>query len=170
MKSAASVRDRDKAVILDVIRHFGPLSRVEIYEFTRIRPASVSQLTRQLIEERKIREAGLSDNPTGRKQILLEMNENAGMIVAVDFDAENVLSAALDCRPALVGPAYSEPTDVSGGVEGLIAQLFRCAHEAIRRSGADPSGFPPSDYKLLIKPASISRRLKWRASAPPAQL
>jgi N-acetylglucosamine repressor len=139
MRHVASIRDRDKAVMLDMIRRFGPLSRVEIHEFTRIRPASISQLTRELIGEGRILEAGLSDNPTGRKQILLKMNENAGTIVAVDFDADRVSAAAVDCRPAILGQIHFEPSDLSNGVEGLIAQLFRCAREVMRQSGADPS-------------------------------
>jgi N-acetylglucosamine repressor len=139
MKSVASIRDRDKAIILDVIRRFGPLSRVEIHEFTNIRPAGISQLTRELICEDTIREAGLSDNPTGRKQILLEMNESAGSIVAIDFDAELVRAAVLDCRPAVIRQTHAEPTNRGGGVEGLVQQLLRCAREAIQESGAAPS-------------------------------
>jgi N-acetylglucosamine repressor len=134
-KHVSSIRERDKALILDVIRQFGPLSRVEIHELTHLRPSTISQLTRELIHEDKILEAGFSDNPMGRKQILLEMNEEAGVIIALDFDAETVTSAALNCRPALIGPVISEPTETSQGVEGLLSQLFRCARQAMSSAG-----------------------------------
>ena len=139
MRHVATMRERDKGIILDVVRRFGPLSRVEIHELTQLRPASISLLTRELIRERKVREAGLSDNPTGRKQILLQLNEEAGIIIAVDFDAESVMAAPLDCRPSLRGPIIKEATNLREGLEGLMRQLFSCARQAISAPGIDPS-------------------------------
>jgi N-acetylglucosamine repressor len=125
-----TVRERDKAVILDVVRRFGPLSRVEIHELTHLRPATISLLTRELIRGRRVREAGLSNNPTGRKQILLQMNEDAGRIAAVDFDAEVVTAAVLDCCPKIRGRVVTEKTNLQDGVEGLLRQLFACVRLA----------------------------------------
>jgi len=130
------MRARNRALLLDVVRRFGPLSRVELHKLTHIRPASISQITRELIDERLLREAGPSDNPTGRKQILLEMNKNAGIILAVDFDAEQVAVARLDCRPALVGEVYREPTDLRGKAE-LLDQLLRCARRGLEGTGGE---------------------------------
>ncbi len=125
---------RNRAILLDLIRRRGPLSRVELHELTQIRPAGISQLTGELLEEGIIREAGPSNNPTGRKRILLEMNDDAGIILAVDFDAERVTAASLDCRPAVIGQPYSEPTNLQGQSE-LMEQLLRCARRVRQEVG-----------------------------------
>ncbi len=137
MRRVDTVQERDKAVILDLVRRFGPISRVEIHELTQLRRATISLLTRALIREQRIKEAGPSDNPTGRKQILLEVNPDAGAILALDFDAERVMACVLDCRPAVRGRIVSEPTDLTGGVEGLLRQLFSCLRRAASEHGID---------------------------------
>lgn len=81
-----------------------------------------------------IREAGLSDNPSGRKQILLQVNEDAGTILALDFDAEFVRAAVLDLQPLRKGALVVEPAKLDCGTEGLLQQLFSCARRALSES------------------------------------
>jgi predicted NBD/HSP70 family sugar kinase len=139
MKHVTTIRERDKAIIFDIIRRFGPLSRVQIEQMGDLRPATISQVSRELIEEGSIREAGLSDNPTGRKQILLEMNRDAGVILAVDCDPDFIAVGALNYAPDFVHPIHSEATDLSHGAEGLVAQMFRCVRSMIDAAGITPS-------------------------------
>ncbi len=131
MKHVTTIRERDKAIIFDIIRRFGPLSRVQIEQMGDLRPATISQVSRELIDEGSIREAGLSDNPTGRKQILLEMNRDAGVILAVDCDPDFIVVGALNYAPAFIHPIHSEATDLSHGADGLVAQMFRCLRSLI---------------------------------------
>lgn len=127
--------ERDKALIAALIRRKRKLSRIEIHRLTGLRPSTVSKLARELLEEGRIEEAGRSDNPTGRKQVLLRTNSEFGFIVAVDFDAEHVRAALLDLEPRLRGPVVQEPAFLDLGKDGLIAQLLRCACRAIESSG-----------------------------------
>jgi predicted NBD/HSP70 family sugar kinase len=135
IKHVTTIRERDKALIFDIIRRSGPLSRAQIQQMVDLRPATISHVTRELISEGGIREAGLSDNPTGRKQILLEMNRDAGVILAVDCDAENIMVGALNYVPAFIHPIHSEKTDLLHGAEGLVAQMFRCVREMMNAAG-----------------------------------
>jgi predicted NBD/HSP70 family sugar kinase len=135
IKHVTTIRERDKALIFDIIRRSGPLSRAQIQQMVDLRPATISHVTRELMSEGGIREAGLSDNPTGRKQILLEMNRDAGVILAVDCDAENIMVGALNYVPAFIHPIHSEKTDLLHGAEGLVAQMFRCVREMMNAAG-----------------------------------
>jgi predicted NBD/HSP70 family sugar kinase len=139
MKHVTTIRERDKAIIFDIIRRFGPLSRVQIQQMGDLRPATISQVSRELIAEGRIREAGLSDNPMGRKQILLEMNRDAGVILAIDCDPDVIMVGALNYTPAFIHPIHTEPTDLSHGAEGLVGQMFRCVHEMIAAAGLQQS-------------------------------
>lgn len=130
MKDVSTKRERDRAVIMDVIRRLGPLSRVDIHRMTRWRPGTISLLVRELLRERKLIEAGPSDNPLGRKQVLLHLNEDYGHVAAIEFDAENIVAAVLNLG-ARVRYCGTEPTVLTQGIEGLVAQLLRAAEKAM---------------------------------------
>lgn len=139
IKHAHSKPEHDKAVILASLRRFGPLSRVEIGRLTQLRPNTVSTLTRELLSESEILEAGLSDNPTGRKQVLLRLNERRGFLAGLEFDSERVIAVAMDLRPKVLNIVLEQPR-LDGGIEGLTGQLYACVRKAIASS--DVAGLP----------------------------
>jgi predicted NBD/HSP70 family sugar kinase len=119
---------RDKHLIEALVYQQGPISRVGIHALTNLRRSTISALTRQLLTEGKLIEAGPSDNPLGRKQILLDLNRKFGFLVGVEFDDERVTAGVMDLQPA-VTKVISEATDLSHGQEGLLRQL----QSAVRR-------------------------------------
>jgi predicted NBD/HSP70 family sugar kinase len=119
---------RDKHLIEALVYQQGPISRVGIHALTNLRRSTISALTRQLLTEGKLIEAGPSDNPLGRKQILLDLNRKFGFLVGVEFDDEQVTAGVMDLQPA-VTKVISEATDLSHGKEGLLRQL----QSAVRR-------------------------------------
>lgn len=134
MKHVATKRERDKAVILEVVRRSGPMSRMAIQRVTRLRPTSVSDLVRELLGEGRLLEAGRSDNPMGRKQILLRLNHEYGYVLGLEFTAEAVIAAALDLGLTLRS-LVREPTAVERGREGLVQQLLTCGQRALEEAG-----------------------------------
>ena len=60
--------------MLNLINHLGPVSRKKLIELTDARPASVSELTKELIDEGLVVERGSVSNGPGRKRTLLELN------------------------------------------------------------------------------------------------
>jgi len=119
---------RDKHLIEALVYQQGPISRVGIHALTNLRRSTISLLTRQLLTEGKLIEAGPSDNPLGRKQILLQLNRKFGFLVGVEFDDEQVTAGVMDLQPS-VTRVISEATDLSHGKEGLLRQL----QSAVRR-------------------------------------
>jgi predicted NBD/HSP70 family sugar kinase len=134
MKQVTTKKERDKAVILEVVRQAGPMSRMEIQRVTRLRPTSVSGLVRELLGEGRLLEAGRSDNPMGRKQILLRLNQEYGYVLGVEFTAELVIAAALDLG-LTVRSLVREPTALERGREGLVQQLLACGQRALDDAG-----------------------------------
>jgi predicted NBD/HSP70 family sugar kinase len=124
----------DKQWIEGLIRTHGPISRVGIYQLTQLRRSTISQLTRQLLAEGKLIEVGRSDNPLGRKQILLKLNPKFGFIGAVQFDDQQVTAAVLDLEPSVVC-TVAETTDLAHGQEGLLRQLKSLLRRAVKKSG-----------------------------------
>ena len=62
-------------LILNIISHLGPISRTELINLTDYRPASVSAIIKELLDEQLIVETGLTSVGCGRKRVLLEINK-----------------------------------------------------------------------------------------------
>jgi predicted NBD/HSP70 family sugar kinase len=139
MKHVTKKSERDKQVIQFLLRQFGPLSRVEIHRLTGLRLNTISDLVRELLAEVWLVEIGRSDNPLGRKQILLRLNHEHSFAVGVEFDDGQVVAATMDLSPT-IRSSVKETTYLDGGKEGLIRQLLFCARRAIDR--AELSGRP----------------------------
>src|SRR3954453_13202707 len=65
--------------VIDVIRRYGPISRVEITERTELSPATVSAITGGLIEDGivNIRHVSVEGLARGRPRVMLELNGEA---------------------------------------------------------------------------------------------
>jgi predicted NBD/HSP70 family sugar kinase len=138
MKQVGKKSGRDKRLIEAVVRRFAPISRVDIHKVTNLRRTTISQITRELLEEGRLREVGRSNNPLGRKQILLQLNANFGRIIGIEFDDEVVIAGVMDLAPNLLH-LISEPTDLDHGLDGLLHQLQSCVVRAIQESNIDPA-------------------------------
>ncbi len=133
MKHVTTKTERDRLVIEAVVRRFGPLSRVAIHELTHLEPSRISRLVHELLDEGKVLVAGRADNPMGRKQILLRLNESHSFVLGVGFDDEKVMAAVMDLKPR-IRAMVEEPTRWDGGASGLIAQLVACSHSALKQA------------------------------------
>lgn len=138
MKHVHATLDRDARVVEAVVRRFGPISRVRINELTNLRASTTSLLVRQLLDEGRLEECGLSHNALGRKRILLRLHENYGYVAGIDFDDEQVVAGVMDLHPRLRA-TVSEPVQLNEGREGLIRQLVSLMHKVIEKAGLKPS-------------------------------
>lgn len=138
MRQIGKKSQRDKRLIEAVVRRFAPISRVGIHKVTNLRRTTISQITRELLEEGRLLEVGRSNNPLGRKQILLQLNASFGCIIGIEFDEDVVVCGVMDLAPTLQH-LISEPTDLDHGLDGLVRQLQSCVMRAIQEFNVDPA-------------------------------
>jgi N-acetylglucosamine repressor len=159
VKTAPRIVDRDRSLILDVVRRFGAISRTDIHRLTHLRLATISQLSRELLNDGKLLEGGPGDNRAGSGQKLLRVNEEFGYVVGVDYDAEFTMAAVMDLHPRIKKPVVKEPSYLEGGSEGLLRQLFRCTRQAINQAGTPFTailGIGVGDPGLVDKQQALS--------------
>lgn len=134
MKHVTATLERDKQVILAVIRRFGPISRERIHDLTRIRRSSISSAVREWIREGWLAECGRSNNAMGRKQVLLRLKEDHRFVAGVEFDDETVVAGVMDLHPRVL-TTVTEAARLDRGREGLQKQLIACVRKALSRAG-----------------------------------
>lgn len=153
-----SQRERDRAILLQVIREFGPISRVGIHRLTNLRANTISDITQELLQGGQILDAGPSNNPTGRKQTLLDLNVHHGCVVAIEYDGERLVGLLCDMRGNIV-ERLRQPTRRDAGSAGLLEQLLTAARQlaAARPPGSELVGIGLADMGTVHPTRGVVR-------------
>ena len=81
----SNYNDHKRFLILNIINHLGAASRTRLAVLTGYQPASITLLTKQLINEHILVETGARSVGSGRKRILLEINKSRLCAISVSF-------------------------------------------------------------------------------------
>src|SRR5690606_10985063 len=82
--------------VLETIRLFGPLSRVEIARRTELTAQTVSNITRQLMQKDLVLEADRLQEGRGAPATRLTLNPNGAFSIGLDFDKDHLTSVLVD--------------------------------------------------------------------------
>lgn len=69
--------------VLDIIRKHGPISRTEIAEITDLTPATITNITSELIDNKLIVEGESGDSSGGRRPIMLKMRSDYYRVIGI---------------------------------------------------------------------------------------
>jgi predicted NBD/HSP70 family sugar kinase len=109
------MRQQNRAVILATIQEQGPISRVELASLLGLTAATITRITRDLIDDGLVKEEGEgSTGSAGRKRILLHFNHGARLVISIHADERqvtgiiaNLAGEILNRRTALISPQVS---------------------------------------------------------------
>lgn len=91
-------RIHNRRLVFETIFQRGPISRVEISGIVGLKPQTISSITRELLEQDLIVEAGRSSGLRGQPQIYLEPNPEAGWSIGVHLDQNHCSILAFDLK------------------------------------------------------------------------
>lgn len=103
-----------KYQVLNMIHHFAPISRKKLIALMDLRPASIGDLTKELLEEGLIVETGLYSSGHGRKRILLDINKRNLCALALSFSGLRVTYTVAQFDGEIVLKQEQNLTDCSG--------------------------------------------------------
>jgi predicted NBD/HSP70 family sugar kinase len=122
--------------VMDAIRRFGPLSRVEISERTDLSPTTVSAITAALLDDRLIailHLGALRDASRGRPRVMLRLNPDAARVVGVKLAPDLITIAVTDFCAHLISK-LSLPIRIHRQTPAVIADLVE---DGVRRCVSD---------------------------------
>lgn len=126
------IRAINRSTTLNIVKAEGPISRTEIVQLSGLSPATVSEITADLIVEGLIYEKAAGDSTGGRPPVLLALSQDAAYVVGLKL-AEGHISAAMTDIEANILSALTVPVTgmddlaravaaLAGAVEQVIAQ------------------------------------------------
>jgi predicted NBD/HSP70 family sugar kinase len=126
--------------VMDAIRRFGPIARVEISDRTQLSATTVSAITASLLEDGLILSRAIGavrDAARGRPRVMLELNPEAAFVVGVKLAPDHITVATTDFR-ADVLKSLTLPIRIDRQPVSVIADLVE---DGVRRCIAD-AGLP----------------------------
>jgi predicted NBD/HSP70 family sugar kinase len=134
------LRRDNRSVLLWSLYFDQPLSRQDLSQATGLSPASVSNVTRELIGEGVVVEAGSVDSDGGRPRVLLRMNPDYGYVIGVDVGETRIRVELFDLmmtvRAKADNPLNPHEHGVEQVVDGILAGLANVLAEGAVDSSA----------------------------------
>jgi len=78
------------SMVLELIRKQGPISRSEIAELTKLTPATISNISKELLNIDFIKETSLGESTGGRPPVMLELNPEAAFVIGINLGPGNI--------------------------------------------------------------------------------
>ena len=116
----SSIKKINTKNILNIIRKRGPISRSEIAELSDLTPATISNITSELIDKKLIVEAESGDSSGGRKPIMLRIRTDYYRVIGVYIGSMKVKIIAADL---MANTKYKQEFDY--GTEEVTPERIR---------------------------------------------
>ncbi len=131
------IRLLNRAVIFRAIRDAGAISRADLAKQTGLNPATLTHITRELLDRGLIEDAGSGEARVGRRSSLLRIHSKIGNILAVRLARHNIqgLITDLDLHEKVIHTTSS--SFLSNPIDASMPALLELIEMVIEKSGVD---------------------------------
>lgn len=148
------MRELNRALVLQLIRREGRISRADIAKQTQLSRSTVSSIITDLMEDRLVTETGIGTSKGGRRPIILEFNYQANYIIGIDVSRNSITGVITDLNARVCarqhiafnvddGPLVGLPV-----IKQLISTMLKESPVGRGRISAIGIGVPgPLDYR-----------------------
>lgn len=133
-------RQINAALVFELVRRQGALSRAALADLTGLRPPSVSAIVEQLIREKRLRETGRGPSTGGRAPVLLQVNPDGASVIGAVLSETEALATLADLTGRELATVSADlrsstPDAALAALAGLVQKLTRRARSASRVGG-----------------------------------
>ena len=116
--------------IYNKIKKYGKISRSELSKKYKLRQASVTEVSRDMIRDGLIIEGDVAASTGGRKPVFLELNEEAFYVVAVEVGKSFMTATVFTAE---MNPVFSAKNEISVNInsEGFTKQLITLINDVM---------------------------------------
>ncbi|MDQ1913442.1 ROK family transcriptional regulator [Paenibacillus sp. GD4] len=107
--NTARTKQMNRSLVLQTLFRHSLISRQEIAELTKLTPATITNITRELMNDNLITEAGsLSASGTGRRRIGMELNADAYWVLGVHISLRRLEIGSVNLKGEVEDPEVHE--------------------------------------------------------------
>jgi glucokinase-like ROK family protein len=90
------VRAFNRSLVLQTIRAYSPISRIELTELTSLTPTTITSLVDEFIKRGLVKEVGNVKGEIGRSRTLLSINNGAYYVLGIDLARTSISCGVVD--------------------------------------------------------------------------
>jgi predicted NBD/HSP70 family sugar kinase len=132
------LRRGNRSAVLSSLFFDRPCSRQQLSEATGLSPASVSNVVRDLIDDRIVVEADSVDSDGGRPRVLLQLNPDCGYVIGVDVGGARVRVELFDLTMAQRARADYRLDPRQHDVDRVVEAILTGLGAVLADSGVSP--------------------------------
>jgi len=131
--SFSMMKQLNLSIILQIIRKNKSISRADIAGISGLTPASVTNITRDLMKINFIKEAGFGESKGGRPPVMLELNPDAGYIIGINLGPGVIEGIVTNLNAKIL----IEKSVIIKNIkkENVIDKLYNIIEDIIKNSG-----------------------------------
>jgi len=132
------IRNINQALILDLLRNKGSLSRAQISRRLKLSKTTVSRVINDFIDKNLIIEVGQGNakEKGGRKPVMLSINPSGRFVVGIDLGTTNTVAAIANLRGELLDK-IRVPTNRNHSVDTIVSQVADLVEQLIEKAKVD---------------------------------
>jgi predicted NBD/HSP70 family sugar kinase len=136
-RNLSDIKMINRSVIFRTIREAETISRSDLAKQTGLNPATITHITRELLDQGLIIEAGPGESRGGRPSSLLQIHAQHAYIIAVRLSRHNIQAILTDLnldnviRRMITSSSLAHPADIS------IPAMLELIESLIQESGLD---------------------------------
>jgi glucokinase-like ROK family protein len=134
------MKQLNRSMVLNVIRNYGPISKVDIAGRTKLTFATVSNIASELTSSKLIYENGYQSSNGGRRSVLYGLDPNSFYVVGVELGVTNIRSVAINLKAEVISDFIVE-TQSANGREAMLQNIFFAIDEVMTNSKIDRAKF-----------------------------
>ena len=135
------LRRHNRALVLELVRTRGPISRAQLAEVGRLSMPTVMGTVDKLMEEGLVREVGPGPSTGGRPPTLLGLVPEAHCVIGLEVGTETLTGVATDLN-AMVRERMKMPSGMAQGPETLVRHIRQTLKRVLK-------GFPSEVGEVL---------------------
>ncbi|GAA0428133.1 transcriptional regulator [Acrocarpospora corrugata] len=126
-RESAAAGPGSRALVVDLIRSAGPISRVELVKATGLTQPTISNIVRRLIDDDVVRETGATVATGGKPRTMLVINSRSAYGVGIRVGADTLTCVVTDTRGGTIGRELvsAPPAEKPEDVVAQLAALYR---------------------------------------------
>lgn len=132
----ARLAQYNRAVVLDIIRRGGPISRAELAEQSGLAVSSVLNVVSALAQRGLVRTVATGPSTGGRPPALVELNASAGYAIGANIRVTGVEAVLLDLAGDIVAETNS-PLRGGLSVQSVVSALLDAVDQVLRLGQVD---------------------------------
>ncbi|MDA8443088.1 MAG: ROK family transcriptional regulator, partial [Peptococcaceae bacterium] len=124
-RNLESVKKLNRINVLNIVRENENISRQQLAELTRLTPAAITGIVRELVELGYVQEIGLGESSGGRRPMRLQICPDAGYVIGAEITRNRTTIGIVDLllRPVKVLEAEIDMENPKTAIDSVVEKI-----------------------------------------------